>query len=66
MSWAGLSGIILGLILWSIFRKDDDFSLDEIIERFQQWFGAEENFWPLTILGFMLFMFILGIFVFMG
>lgn len=37
---------------------------NEIIERFQQWFTDRENVLPLLIIGFMLFMFILGIIVF--
>jgi hypothetical protein len=36
---------------------------NEIIERFQQWFTDRENLLPLLILGFMLFMFILGVIV---
>lgn len=52
--------------LRKIMKNEYDFSLDEIIERFQQWFSDEENFWPLMLISFMLFMFILGIFVFMS
>ena len=38
--------------------------VSEIIERFLQWCSDRENLLPLIILGFMLFMFILGVIVF--